>query len=148
MNIHWEPYVWKEAHPATPAEVAKLEAAWGVQLPEEYKQIAPRHHGMRPTPNVFDIGESDNALTCLLTLTSEEPKEGYAIPTRYSGIKPYVPSGIFPFGMTPGGENICFDYREVPPGQPRIVLVTMEMEIYFIANNFREFLTGLHELRD
>ncbi|HEX5750049.1 MAG TPA: SMI1/KNR4 family protein [Archangium sp.] len=148
MNIRWEPYVWKESHPAAPAEIAELEAAWGVQLPEEYKQLAPQHQGMRPTPNVFDIGESDNAFTCLLTLSLEESKEGYAIPTRYSIIKPYVPSGIFPFGMTPGGESICFDYREVPPGQPRIVLVTTEMEVYLIANNFREFLTGLHELRD
>ncbi|MFY0565568.1 SMI1/KNR4 family protein [Archangium lansingense] len=148
MNIRWQPYVWKEAHPVESVEVEKLEAAWNVQLPEEYKQLAPRHHRMRPTPNVFDIGESDNAFTCLLTLASEEPKEGYAVSSRYSIIRAYVPPGIFPFGMTPGGENICFDYRDASPGQPRIVLVTIEMEVYFIANNFREFLEGLHELRD
>ncbi|MFY0524449.1 SMI1/KNR4 family protein [Archangium gephyra] len=148
MNIRWEPYVWKEAHPVEPVLAEKLEAVWGIQLPEEYKQLAPLHHGMSPIPNVFDIGESDNAFTCLLTLDSEESKAGYAISTMYSLIKAHVPTGIFPFGMTPGGESICFDYRDAPPGQPRIVLVTIALEVYSIANSFREFLEGLHELRD
>ncbi len=47
----------------------------------------------------------------------------------------------------PGGEYLCFDYRGSPE-QPGIVLVTVEMDIYPIANSFREFLDGLHEFRE
>ena len=147
MNIRWRPYVWREPRPVDPVEVEKLEASWGVHLPEEYKHLAPLHHGMNPTPNVFDIGEVDDAFTCLLTLILDKDKKGYAISTMYDIIKPHVPPGIFPFGTTPGGENICFDYRDAPPGQPKVVLVTVEMEIFFIAHSFLEFLEGLHELR-
>ena len=62
MSVCWEPYVWKEAHPVEPSEVEKLEAAWGVHLPEEYKQLAPRYHGMGPlttvTPRPVNPGSS------------------------------------------------------------------------------------------
>ena len=83
MNIRWEPYVWKEPHPVESAEIDKLEAAWNIQLPEEYKQIAPRHHGMMPRPNTFDVGQSGNVFTCLLTLTSGKHEKAYAISTLY-----------------------------------------------------------------
>ena len=147
MSIHWEPYI-KGVRPAHPTDVEQLEKDWCVRLPEEYKHIAPRYHGMNPSPNVFDIGAGANVLTCLLTLTPTPGREVYAVARRYNLIKPYVPAGIFPFGITPGGENICFDYRDAPAGQPRVVLVTVEMEIYLISNSFREFLAGLHELSD
>lgn len=146
MNIHWENYVWEGPHPVDPGELEELEAAWGVELPTEYKHIAPQCHGMAPSPGVFVIGGgSANVFNNLLTLTSGEHEKGYAISTKYRNINPYVPSGVFPFGMTPGGEHICFDYRDAPAGQPRIVLVTVEMEIYFISNSFREFLEALRD---
>ena len=146
MNIRWENYVWKEPRPVDPSELEKLETDWGVELPKEYKQIAPQCHGMAPNPGVFIIGGSSaNVFNNLLTLTSGEHEKGYAISTKYRLIQPYVPSGVFPFGMTPGGENLCFDYRGTSPGQPRIVLVTTEMEVYLIAHSFREFLETLHD---
>lgn len=59
-------------------------------------------------------------------------------------LKPHVPTGIFPFADTPGGQHICFDYRNTP-AQPTIVLVTVEMDIYPIANSFSEFLEMMHD---
>ena len=100
---------------------------------------------MSPEPNVFDIGAGANVFNNLLTLTSGEREKAYAISTAYRLIKPHVPAGIFPFGTTPGGEYLCFDYRDAPPGQPKVVLVTIEMEIYLLANSFCAFLEGLHE---
>jgi hypothetical protein len=146
MNVRWEDYVWREPRPVEPTALAKLEADWDVELPKEYKQLAPLYHGMAPTPDVFDMGAGNNAFTCLLTLTSGEHEWVYSIAAAYKLLLQYVPSGIFPFGTTPGGAYLCFDYREAPPAQPSIVLVTTEMDIYPVAPSFREFLEGLHEL--
>lgn len=149
MEVRWRDYVWKGPRPVVgPDEVEKLEAAWGVRLPEEYRSTAHLRHGMAPEPNVFDIGDGANVFNNLLTLTSGRHESAYAISTTYELIKPYVPSGIYPFGTTPGGEYLCFDYRESSTGQPGVVLVTIEMEIYPVADSFREFLEGLHEVRD
>ena len=145
MSVRWRNYVWKEPHPVDPASLEKIETNWGVELPLEYKQIAPLHHGMMPQPSVFEIGQGGNVFTCLLTLSSGEHEWVYSITAAYRLTRQYVPAGIFPFGTTPGGEYLCFDYRDTPPGQPRVVLVTTEMEIHEIANSFREFLEVLHE---
>jgi hypothetical protein len=128
-------------------EIERLETTWGVELPEEYRLIAPLYHGMTPEPNVFDIGDGANVLSTLLTLTTGKHEKAYSIATAFEIMQPHVPRGVFSFGMTPGGEYLCFDYRDAPR-QPRIVLVTVEMEIYPVANSFREFLEGLHEIRE
>lgn len=149
MEVRWRNYIWRGPRPVVgPDDVEKLEAAWGVSLPEDYRSIVHPCHGMAPEPNVFDIGEGANVFNNLLTLTSGKHESAYAISTTYELIKPYVPPGIYPFGTTPGGEYLCFDYREAPPGQPDVVLVTTEMEIHPVAHSFRELLKGLHEVRD
>lgn len=148
MNVRWEDYVWKEPHPAGPAEIEKLEVAWGVRLPREYKEIACIHHGRAPQPDVFDVGGITNVFNNLLTLVSEEDEKSYSsIARAYRLMRPHVPHGIFPFGRTPGGEYLCFDYRDTLE-EPRVVLVSTEMYIYPVANSFREFLEGLYEPSD
>jgi hypothetical protein len=59
-------------------------------------------------------------------------------------LAPHVPPGIFPFGRTPGGEYLCFDFRNAPD-TPRVVLVTGELSVLPVANSFQEFLEGLHD---
>jgi hypothetical protein len=46
--------------------------------------------------------------------------------------------------MTPGSEHLCFDYRDSPV-EPRIVLVTVGMDIHPTAGSFSEFLEKLHD---
>lgn len=59
-------------------------------------------------------------------------------------LKPLVPTGIFPFGKTSGGEYLCFDYRAAPE-QPKVVLVTVETTIKPVANSFADFMASLHD---
>ncbi|AKJ02779.1 Hypothetical protein AA314_04405 [Archangium gephyra] len=59
-------------------------------------------------------------------------------------MKPHTPLGVYPFALTGSGEYICFDYRDTP-SQPGIVLITVEMDIYPVANSFSEFLEKLHD---
>lgn len=145
MNIRWRPYVWKEVHPVAPGEIQQLEASWGVRLPEDYKELVSAHQGMTPDPGSFKVGRGSNAFNVLLTITRDEKSVSYSAQHVYDVIRPHVPAGIHPFGETPGGEQLCFDYREGAE-QPRVVLVTVEMFIYPVANSFREFLAGLFEV--
>ncbi|EPX60185.1 hypothetical protein D187_002271 [Cystobacter fuscus DSM 2262] len=80
----------------------------------------------------------------LLTVSEHEGRESYCIINSYEVIRSHVPSGIFPFARTPGGEDLCFDYRGSPE-QPRIVLVSVEGSVHPVANSFQEFMDGLYD---
>ncbi len=114
-------------------------------LPRAYKDLVSRYQGMIPTPNVFNVGSSYENVVCeLLTVTRDEEKDGYYALEIYDVLKPHVPSGIYPFASTPGGEPLCFDYRD-NPAEPAIVLVSVESDIYRVADSFNDFLAMLHD---
>lgn len=144
MDIRWEGYVWKEPRPVSSSDIEQLEARWGVEFPGEYKRLIAAHQGMSPEPGVFKVGRGANVFSVLLTVTRDESHSSYSIEDSYALIRSHVPSGIFPFGKTPGGEYLCFDYGG-SSRQPRIVLVTVEMSVHPVASSFQELLAGLHD---
>ncbi|WNG36058.1 SMI1/KNR4 family protein [Archangium violaceum] len=144
MTIRWLNYLWQEPHPATLDEIELLERQWDVQFPEEYKKVVSLHQGMTPEPCVFDVGRGTDVFNTLLTLCEDERWRVYSVRGTYQALKPHVPPGIYPFGDTPGGQYVCFDYRTTPK-QPKIVLVTVETDIHPIADSFSDFLAMLHD---
>ncbi|WP_160174377.1 SMI1/KNR4 family protein [Archangium violaceum] len=144
MTVRWMNYLWEEPHPATPDEIGVLEHEWDVLLPDEFKRIISTRQGMTPEFPVFDVDQGTDVFNTLLTIHEEEKWQEYSARRVFEALKPHVPTGIFPFADTPGGQYICFDYRNTP-AQPTIVLVTVEMDIYPIANSFSEFLEMLHD---
>ena len=144
MKVQWKNYIWKEPHPVSPGELERLESEWGVKLPEEYKEVVSLHQGMTPRPSGFKVGRGANAFSVLLTVSRHEGKESYSIPQVYQVIRSYVPQGVYPFGGTPGGEDLCFDYSGSAE-HPRVVLVAVDTTIHVVANSFREFLDGLFD---
>lgn len=144
MSISWEPYVWDALHPAAPGELEALERQWGVSLPDEYKSIVSIHQGMTPNPHIIDIGRGDSSICAFLTISEDESSRVYSMRDAHTLLKPHTPAGVYPFALTGSGEYVCFDYRDAPR-QPRIVFVTVEMDIYLIANSFSEFLEKLHD---
>jgi hypothetical protein len=143
-TVRWLPYVWKQPRPAAPHEIEQLEQLWGVKLPEQYKQLVSERQGMTPEPSVFKVGQGRDVFCTLLTLSVDEDKEYYSVSKSYEVLKPHMPAGLYPFGQTSGGEHLCFDYRDSPP-QPRVVLLTVEMNALPVASSFAEFLEGLYE---
>ncbi len=144
MAVRWLNHLWREPHPATPDEIESLERQWGVRFPEEYKRVISNHQGMIPEPCVFDVCEGTDVFNTLLTVCEDEQWQAYSARRTFEALKPHVPTGIYPFADTPGGQYICFDYRTAPV-QPKIVLVTVETDIYPIADGFSEFLDKLHD---
>ena len=143
MSIKWEPYLDTSLPQATSHDLSQLEREWGVELPIEYKALVTAYQGMGPLPDGFDVGRGDNVFNVLLTVTSDKEHESYSVRRAYEVLKPLVPAGIFPFADTPGGEFICFDYRNHPL-PPKIVLVTVQASIHSIADNLSAFLNSLH----
>ena len=144
MTIRWKPYLRDESHPIDVSQIYPIEQSWGVRLPEVYKQLVSQYQGMAPEPCVFNVGEGEDVFNDLLTITPIEERESYSVMHVYEVLEPHLPTGLFPFGRTPGGEYLCFDYRD-SPDEPRVVLVTVEMSILPVANNLQEFLDGLHD---
>lgn len=143
-TIRWKPYVWDTPRSATPHEISLLEQQWGVKLPDEYKKLISTSQGMTPHPCVFDAGKIKDVMSVLLTVTTDPLKKEYAISDSYSILKPHIPPGIYPFAMTPGSEHLCFDYR-TSPDEPRIVLVSVEMNVHPVAESFNGFMASLHD---
>ncbi|MDY7228563.1 SMI1/KNR4 family protein [Hyalangium rubrum] len=146
MSVSWEPYLREVPPEVAPHHIQALEQRWGITLPAEYKQVVSKHQGMTPTPSLFNIGRGKNVFCVLLTVTHTEQRDSYSVWSGYESLQRYMPPGIYPFGMTSGGEALCFDYRESPSSsQPSIVLVTVEGDLHRIAGSFADFLDNLHD---
>jgi hypothetical protein len=143
MKIQWEPYLWTEPHPVDSQVLDQLEQQWKIKLPELYRELVSTYQGMGPEPCAFNVGTGNDAFSVLLIVSADKEKESYTVDKAHRVLEPHVPAGIFPFALTPGGEYLCFDYRDSPM-QPRVVLVSAEMSIYHIADDFMSFMNGLY----
>ena len=150
MTVQWTPRIWKRPYLATPLEVEALEKAWGVKLPEDYKQVALMHQGMTPFPHVLDIGTGNTVISELLTISESEDEDLriYSMSDTYDLIKTYIPQGVYPFATTATGDFICFDYRSSPDAPKVIFYFTEEAgehALHHVAYSFTEFLSKLHD---
>ncbi|HYO57010.1 SMI1/KNR4 family protein [Archangium sp.] len=145
MSVRWKKYLWQEPLPATPRDIARLEQAWGVVLPENYKQVIAAHQGMVPIPSTFRVGRGSDSVGPFLTL-SPDPRWGntYSALSIHEEFKSFLPEGVYPFATTPGGEYLCFDYRDAT-GDPRIVFMTVEATLLPVAEDFTHLLRSLYD---
>jgi hypothetical protein len=143
MKIQWEPYLWTEPHPVNSHVLDRIEQQWKVELPDLYRELVSAYQGMGPEPCAFDVGTGNDAFSVLLIVSADREKEAYSVGKAHRVLEPHVPAGIFPFALTPGGEYLCFDYRD-SPAQPRVVLVTAGMSILPVADSFMSFMNGLY----
>jgi len=144
MALRWKPYCWKEPRPVAPQEIERLERQWGVKLPEEYKHVASAYQGMTPEPCAFDVGDGNDVFNALLPIIGDEEARVCSVREAHETLEPHLPAGIHPFANTPGGEFICFDYRDSPE-QPKVVHVSVELSITPVAESFRDFLESLYD---
>ncbi|HSP79832.1 MAG TPA: SMI1/KNR4 family protein [Myxococcaceae bacterium] len=145
MSVRWKKYLWDEPRPATPRDIARIEQAWGVALPEAYKQVIATHQGMVPVPSTFRVGSVSDSMGPLLTL-GPDPRWGsaYCALDIHEQFKSFLPEGVYPFATTPGGEYLCFDYRDAA-GEPRIVFMTVEARLLPVADDFARLLQTLYD---
>lgn len=150
-NLEWR---WA-LPPADRKDVAALEAALGVELPEDYVGCALLHHGGRPSRNRLDFGgEEEKVFQSLLALRGIEESPGETVLGTYRNLRQFgTDTRIVPFAGDPGGNLYAFDYRRGAP--PSIVywdheLAAMEasgepeLALEPVAGSFSELLGQLY----
>jgi hypothetical protein len=106
--------------PADQSDVAALEGALGVRLPEDYVACALRHHGGRPNRNCLDFGgEKEKVFQSLLALRADETPSRTVLWAYRNLLQRGGDARIVPFADDPGGNLYVFDYRR---GEPPSIL--------------------------
>lgn len=145
MAVRWVAYLRGDIPPVDSQDVEQLECEWGIHFPAAYRQLVVKHQGMAPEPGAFDYRGIRDVFCELLTVSQSEERKSYSLRWTLESMRHYVPAGVYPFGTNGGGGTLCFDYRDSPPDQPRVVLVSEEAYIYPVADSFELFLEGLHD---
>ncbi|PED05041.1 SMI1/KNR4 family protein [Bacillus pseudomycoides] len=157
---------WKYADdPVTEEIVKKIGHSMGIKFPKDYIDCAKVNHGANVIPYCFDVEGIERVFGSLLSF--DEESSDYIV-KDYNNYRATLPNGVVPFGIDPAGNLICFDYKSHKE-DPIVVFwehegaweknALMESEeitaeeadevarenVYYIANNFTEFLNKLHD---
>ena len=139
--------------PVTDADLDSLEAARGVSLPPDFRDVMKNHAGDRPEPNVTTVGRASVPTAELFIVAAD--KSG---PTTYSiwhvieALDAYLPaevaSRLIPFTSDGGQALLVLDYRR--GDVPAVSLVDLDImgEPQAITVAAPDFATWLRQVRD
>ena len=143
-------------HSITDLNISTFEKEFGLSLPEEYKNFLLTYNGGKPKPRSFDYKLKDGrswsgGIRDFFGLGLDDWED---LRFYYSLYKDRIPKQMLPVGNDDGGNlvllglthsmkgNVYFwDHNEESDDEN---LPTYD-NIYFIANNFKEFLSNLRE---
>jgi cell wall assembly regulator SMI1 len=104
-------YDLSDPRPATTAEIEAAEAALGVTLPADFVAVARHHQGRAPSPCVFTLEDgTESVFNHLLHFDRSSPTS--SLVGAWNDLRDILPSGLVPFAPDPGGNYLCFDFRE------------------------------------
>ena len=146
MSVIWENYLWDKEKPLTPGELVNAETVLGVQFPDDYKAIVMQNQGKSPSPACFKINPKRvGVFSSLLHFCESGPESSYVL-WNYNTLREFLPEKIIPFADTPGGDFICFDFRE---DSVKVVYASHEKSgeqaITPLADTFSGFIDSLYE---
>jgi cell wall assembly regulator SMI1 len=161
---------WKYLErPVSEQEIRKVEEELNVTFPADYKQCVQVNHGASPEQFVLDVEGIERAFGSLLMVNT--PESASDIVRTYESYKDTLPKDIIPFADDPGGNLVCFDYKD-HKGNPIIVFweheeacekeILMEEEnlteeeaeqvarenIFYVADTFTELLQKLRKYEE
>lgn len=142
--------------------VKNVEEVFGVKFPLDYRNIVLQHNASSPSPNTLDtIRQTGKAFGELLNFNLDSEENIISI---YEEMKNKIPENVYPIAMDPGGNFLCYDYREdydnpkvvrwdheqkfVIEGDKLIIPDHQEESEYyyldFVANSFAETISQLY----
>ncbi|HFU7057193.1 MULTISPECIES: SMI1/KNR4 family protein [Bacillus] len=137
----------------------------GFKFPIDYIKCVAVNNGANVEPELFNVNNHERIFGTLLSFN--ENSDEYIVDV-YSDFIDTLPKELFPFAFDPAGNLICFDYKNHEE-DPIVVFwehegawekeTLMESEgitakeaeevarenVFYIANNFTEFLNKLHD---
>lgn len=132
----------KSKTPAKEQDIQAVERKFGIQFPDDYREVAKISHGEMPDPYSIDFGGMFGKIFGFLL--SFDKKSPINIERVYDDIKDALPEKVFPFAEDRFGNFYCFDYRH--GNDPIIVYWYHEtFRLTKVCNHFSEIEDMLYE---
>ena len=144
----------------TDALLQEREVAWGVKLPDDYKEFIKKENGVIPSKRYFHFENNEKVIDrflAILAISEEKTEEDYdigVVSTQLEGRIVFdednVGMQLIPIAALYGGDFLCLNYVE-DSENPNICIwyheesYELEPAIEFLANNFTEFLAMLQD---
>lgn len=143
-NIIWK-YVNEQL---TNQEISQVEDQLNIKFPKDYLEVVINNDGGYPSPNDFILNHSLETFNNLISFKTTDSSN---IIETIEAVSDRLIEGVIPFGEDPGGNLICFDYRNNT--MPTVVFWdheiagggSLDKAISFVCENFTEFMDMLHE---
>ncbi len=122
-----------------PQSISEVETIFGIKFPQDYKKIVLEHNAATPSPNTIDTKrETGKAFGEILNFNLDAKEN---IISLYEELKSKIPNNVFPIAIDPGGNFLCFDYRE-SEDNPKVLRWDHEQK--FVIEN-REIIIEDHD---
>ncbi len=139
--------------PIDETTVRQFEQTVGADIPTDYRDFLLKNNGGKPTPNVFDIPQENNA-SVLREFFGLNGAKTSKFQAKLETYKDRYPADMLPIGSDPSGNLVLLSVTGTEKG--KVYFWDHELEadderqpyyenIYLISNSFAEFLEGLHE---
>jgi SMI1-KNR4 cell-wall len=142
MAVTWTDFNLRNPPVASDAAVRSTEAALGVRFPPDFLAVARRNQGRTPTPCGYPLPDGTRSVFNNL-LDFEDSPSNYI--ETWRDLEDLLPERVVPFAPDPGGNYLCFDYRESATN-PRVVFWAHDVPnapLQPVAANFTELLDKL-----
>lgn len=144
MAVTWTDFNLRNPTVATDAAVRSTETALGVRFPPDFLAIARRNQGRTPTPCGYELPDGTGSVfNHLLQFDESPPASSYV--EAWRDLQDLLPERVVPFAPDPGGNYLCFDYRESETN-PHVVFWAHDIpnaSLQPVAANFTELLDKL-----
>ncbi|MFF2484319.1 SMI1/KNR4 family protein [Paenibacillus sp. NPDC058071] len=160
---------WRSAdEQVTLEEVEIVAEQLGVKFPFDYIECVMENNGAHVSPELFEVEGKEKAFGTLITFDKDDDE---FIANVFNDYNDTLPEKVIPFAFDPGGNLICFDYKE---NEEKPVIVfwnhegaaekallvnsegmtkeqaekTARRNVFYVADSFTAFLNKLYDRED
>lgn len=126
---------WKRGSQIDERTISEVENAYGISLPQDYKDVVMNNNNARSSVTTFDTTVSkEHVFKKLLSLKKEDIENVYKAKKVLSHIK----DSLYPFGNDPAGNLLCLKNGKV------VYWLHEDDTILNVADSFSDFLMKLY----
>jgi SMI1 / KNR4 family (SUKH-1) len=146
MAVTWSDFVLRNPPVAADDAVRSVEAALGARFPSDFLAVARCNQGRTPTPCCYRLPDGTRSVfNHLLHFEESPPASNYV--EAWRDLRDLLPERVIPFAPDPGGNYLCFDFRESET-DPRVVFWAhdiVDAPLQPVAESFSELLDTLSD---
>jgi hypothetical protein len=163
-NVKWR----SPDEPVTRETIERAAKELGVKFPLDYIECVMVNNGAHVSPELFEVEGKEKVFGTLITYDKDDDEFIVNVFKDYSDT---LPKKVIPFAFDPGGNLICFDYKdnEEKPvivfwnhegAAEKAILINNEgmnekqaeeaarRNVFYVADSFSAFLNKLRDRKD